>query len=187
MLLGVFGTQEMIIILALILIVYFAIRAAKIKNPSLVTLLVLVAGLAIFLFLYYQKKPTYYNATNAAVYSNPSNRERSPEEISNDLKIKEQSDPTRYFQLADVDNHLNLLGEVVLKGTIACTSQVARFKDVVIEASYYTESNTLLNRERFPRYEVWGPGSRVTYKFSTFPPAHTKKVNVQINSAVPIE
>ena len=103
------------------------------------------------------------------------------------MKLKEQSDPLKYFQLADIDNHPNLIGEWVLKGTIVCTSNVAKFKDVTLEASYYTESNTLLNTERFPRFEIWGPGSRVTYKFKTTPPAYAKKVNVQVVSAVPTE
>jgi hypothetical protein len=152
---------------------------------SLITVLVIVAAAG--LYLYNQNKPGYYNAANNGVYSNPSNRERTSEEIGNDLKLKEQSDPTKYFQLADVDNHFNLMNEIVLKGTVVCTSSVARFKDVKIEASYYSESNTLLGREQFPRYEIWGPGSRVTYKFKTMPPAHTKKVNVQIIGAVPTE
>lgn len=155
---------------------------------STVTSLIIVLAVAVAagFYLYNQNKPDNYNAANNGVYSNPSNSERTAE-IGNDLKSIEQSDPTKYFQLVDVENNLNLANEVVMKGTIVCTSSLARFKDVTIAAFYCSESNTLLGTERILRDETWGPDSRVTYEFKRTPPEHTRKVNVQIFSAVPTE
>jgi hypothetical protein len=186
-LLGVLGTQEILITLILWFIISILIGSI-VKNRTIgFSGGFLITVIALGFYVHYQDKPDYYNAATDRIYSNPSNIEKTAAEMSTDLELKEQSDPLKYFQLMDIDNHPNLLGEQVLKGTIVCTSDVAKFKDVIIEASYYSESNTLLGKEQFTRYEIWIPSSRLTYKFKTTPPAHTRKVYVEIVRAVPTE
>ena len=167
----------------------FQTTNVKRKNNSaayLAIISVIVAGGLLYYFLVYNKQ-NESNESNQPAYNAPANKEKSADEIKEDLGTKERSNPLQYLKITNLETRINLIGETVLEGDIVCTSKIGRFKDVVIQANFYTVSNTFLSSEKFTRYEIWGDGSVIHFKFKTNSPKETKKVELQLVDAVAIE
>lgn len=154
------------------------------KSKSLYWLIFIVVAIGIAIAVYINNNRNSYSIENNSA---PVNQPKTAEEIQEELAANERSNPLKYLEVVDGTFRTNLLDETVLEGTIICTAKIAKFKDVVLEAQFYSTSNTLLKSERFTRYEVWGNGSRVTFKFKTNAPKETKKVGFKIIDAVTAE
>jgi hypothetical protein len=112
-------------------------------------------------------------------------REKTPEELREELAQKESESPAEYLKFTNKEARENMIGETVMEGRIQNTATIAVFKDIVFEANFLAPSGTSLGKEKFTRYELVGPGYGVTYKFKTFAPKETKTVDMRVVSAVP--
>jgi hypothetical protein len=112
-------------------------------------------------------------------------REKTPEELREELAQKESESPAEYLKFTSKEARENLIGEIVIEGRIQNTATIAAFKDIVFEANFIAPSGTSLGTEKFTRYELVGPGYGVTYKFKTIAPKETKTVDMRIVSAIP--
>lgn len=113
-------------------------------------------------------------------------REKTAEEIKQELALKESQSPSEYLKSQSTFRK-NFIGETVLEGRIDNTATMANFKDIVVEATFLAASGTELARQEFTRYEVVGHGYGVTFKFKTFAPEQTNSVAVRVIRAIPVE
>jgi hypothetical protein len=102
----------------------------------------------------------------AACHSNSSPGNFSPSDYQQQkLTIEEQEkqNPLRFLSSGG-EYRQNLFGRFVLDGTIVNSATVATYKDVVIEISFYSKTETLLGTRQHPFYEYFPPGSTKTFQ-----------------------
>lgn len=127
-----------------------------------------------------------YKSQNAGPNSplRPFAREKTPEELKAELRIKENQTPTSYI------NHegtwrKNLLGETVLEGTLSNKATIANFKDIVLNVVWMSKTNTDLKSENFVVYDFVRPGQSIKYKIKTYAPSAVANIRVGVASATP--
>ncbi len=107
---------------------------------------------------------------------------KTPEELRQELLELEQQNPKDYL-VNDGTFRENLLGEMVLEGTVANSATMAEFKDVVLSITWLSKTETELGSTEETMYEFIGPGKSVAYKFKFFAPNDTKRVRVTVKNA----
>jgi hypothetical protein len=95
---------------------------------------------------------------------------------------KEQKSPASFLLVSSTDKH-NLIGQTVVKGTIANTARMCVYFDMEIELSYLSKTGTLLMKQNETIYETVTPGNKVKFKAKEFAPKNTDKVLLKIVSA----
>ena len=90
---------------------------------------------------------------------------------------------TKRFLTVEGNDRKNLLGQTVIKGTIANKATVASYKDVDIELSFYSETGALLLRDHEVIYKVIAPGSSQSFKTKILAPKGTDSVAMKIVAA----
>ena len=104
------------------------------------------------------------------------------EQTKENLGETEKKDPKRFLSVEGQDRK-NLLGQRVIKGTISNKATVARFKDVDIELSFYSQTGALLEKDHEVIYETIAPGSSTNFKTKYFAPKGTDSVAMKIAGA----
>lgn len=102
----------------------------------------------------------------AACHSSTSPGSFSPasyEEQKLSIEENEKQNPLRFLS-AGGEYRKNMLGRFVLDGTIVNSATVATYKDVVIEISFYSKTETLLGTKQHSFYEYNPPGSTKTFQ-----------------------
>ena len=161
------------------------------NRTALIALLVIVIGVAVTLFVLNRNSGSDYREDNNRSYeydSPPAPKVKSSAEAEQDLASIESENPVKYLVVKGATFRRNLIGEVVLEGSIKNKAKVAAFKDVVIEAEYLSISNTVLDTEKFTKYETWQSGSEIQFKFKTsLPTKEVKQVRVTVVDAVALQ
>jgi hypothetical protein len=106
----------------------------------------------------------------------------SYEEHKLTLKEQEEQDPLRFLS-SDGTYQPTLLGRWRLNGTISSSATVARYKDVMIEIKFYSETETLLGTSNHTFYEYFEPGSTKNFSFKVDGYPGTQKIGWSILSA----
>jgi len=101
------------------------------------------------------------------------------------LTLKEQESlyPTSFIK-SDGTYRRNLIGEWVMEGSVTSKATVANYKDVVLNISYYSKTNTLIGSEQHTLYEYLAPGSTVQFKIKSFGYKGTSGIGVEVEDAV---
>lgn len=73
----------------------------------------------------------------------------SYEKSKETLAQKEAKNPTRFLVVTASDKK-NLIGQTVIKGTIANTATVCWYKDIVLKMSFYSKTKVLLEEGMKP-------------------------------------
>lgn len=124
-------------------------------------------------------------ANNKTTYASPFDAtQKSPEELKIDLAQTEKQAPLNYIQ-GSTAHHKNLLGEMVIHGTLSNSATLAVFKDVVMQADFISKTNTLITSQKFTVYELIKPGQTVEFKQKTFVPKDVQDVQITIVGATP--
>ena len=106
----------------------------------------------------------------------------SYEKTKETLAEKEKKDPTSFLTVAGNDKH-NLLGQMVMKGTITNKATVATYKDVDVELTFFSKTGTLLETDKETVYEVIAPGQTKKFKTKYFAPKGSDSVGFKILGA----
>lgn len=118
-------------------------------------------------------------------YSTPQ-REKTPEELKEELASKERNNPGVYLSVKG-RYRKNLIGETVIEGEITNNATVAVFKDIKFVAEFLAPSETSLGKEFFTKYEILRPGKQISFKVKTFAPKQTETLSLGIAEATPVE
>lgn len=74
------------------------------------------------------------------------------------LEEIEKQDPLKFLS-SNGTCRQNFFGRFVIQGIIINTATIAVYKDVVLEVSFYTKTETLLGTKQYNLYEFYPPGS----------------------------
>jgi hypothetical protein len=110
----------------------------------------------------------------------------SYEETKMTLEEKEKQNPIS-FLLTDGTYRKALTGGWVLKGTISNSATIATYKDVVLEISFYSKTNTHLGTTQETVYEFFPAGQTKEFKLKTKAYKGTNAISWNIISATPAE
>lgn len=164
----------------------------KSKLPLIIILVAIVAGIAGY-FIWKQNNPTYepdMPATGDTSFVPQQQaapvREKTPEELRQELALKEQSSPVEYLSLSGTYRK-NLIGETVLEGTITNNATVAVFKDIVVKAGFIAPSGTVVGEKNFTVYVMLGPSQSSPFKVKVSAPKQSSSVSMDVVDAVAVE
>lgn len=131
--------------------------------------------LIIILFILSCNNNSNYESTTPATY----------EEKRQSLAEIEQENPTNFLKVEGTYRE-NLVGRWVLEGSIFNTATTARYKDVVLEITYYSKTNTYLGSETKVFYEYFEPNSEKKFKIKVDGYGGTEKIGYNISSAIAV-
>ncbi len=72
-------------------------------------------------------------------------------------------------------------------GTIKNSATIAKFKDVVVVITYYSQTDTKIKSEEKVYYEFYPPNSSTTFELKVYPPEEMAKFGLEIKSATAAE
>ncbi len=104
------------------------------------------------------------------------------EKTKESLQEKEEKNPQN-FLFAEGHNKRNLLGQIVIKGSLTNKASVAVFKDVDINLSFYSKTHALLEQDKETIFEVLRPGESKNFKTKYFAPKGTDSVALAVLGA----
>ena len=104
------------------------------------------------------------------------------EQTKETLEQTEKKNPKRFLSV-EGHNKKNLLRQTVIKGTISNKATVAKYKDIDVEISFYSETGALLQRDHEVVYKSLAPGSSVDFRYVTTKPKGTDSLALKISGA----
>lgn len=104
------------------------------------------------------------------------------EQTKETLDQTEKKNPKRFLSVEGNDRK-NLIGQLVIKGTVTNNATVASYKDVDVELSFFSKTGALLEKDHEVIYETLAPGSRTNFKTKYFAPKGTDSVAMKIVGA----
>lgn len=106
----------------------------------------------------------------------------SYEETKMSLEDKERSNPVAF--LSDESTYRNnFIGEWVLEGYIRNSATSVTYKDVVLNITYYSKTDTELGSEQKVIYDFFAPGRSKPYKVKTIGYQGTSSVAIDVIGA----
>lgn len=114
-------------------------------------------------------------------------RQKSPEELRQELKVKEQKSYMDYLTVEYKLDKAFWSGNDIITGTINNSASIARFKDVVLTITFFTGTDTELKSADYVIYKFSEPNSKTPFEIRTNSPNATKKIGVRVNRAIPID
>ena len=120
--------------------------------------------------------------------SNSSKKEEdknSYESAKTTLLNKEKKNPGNFLTVSGHDKH-NLIGQMVIKGSITNKATVASYKDVDVKLEFYSKTGTLLETDHETVYEEIAPGESKSFKTKYFAPKGSDSVALHVVSAKPL-
>lgn len=113
------------------------------------------------------------------------NSRLSYEEAKYTIEQEEKMYPASFLHV-DGTSRKNFIGEWVLEGKISNTATVAKYKDVILNVSYYSKTETHLGTEKQILYDFFNPGTKVKFKIKSFGYKGAKSIKVDIVDATAI-
>jgi len=128
---------------------------------------------------------------------NNSNKEKTTKELKQELKIREVIEFKNYLsvtaslkenitQKPDLFHHTKTDGYII-SGAVKNSSMLAKFKDVVIDVTYYSETQTVIDSQRYIMYKYFNPTTETPFAYKVYPPAGFSSFQIEISNAVPVE
>jgi len=111
---------------------------------------------------------------------------KSENELRQELKQKEQQDFGKYIT-GNYQTRKNIIGEQIVEGTLTNTADLSTFKDVVLEVTFLSKTQTPLNVQNHIVYELLTPKKSVAFKIKTIAPSATQGCSMRIINATPVE
>lgn len=124
----------------------------------------------------------FFFSCNESDSKKAANEKDSYEKTKESLQKKEIQSPENFLMVAGHDRH-NLLGQMVVKGTIINKATVAVYKDVDVKLEFYSKTGTLLETDKETVYEIIAPGQSKNFKTKYFAPKGTDSVALAITGA----
>jgi hypothetical protein len=127
-------------------------------------------------------------------------RQKTPEELKMELLLQENNSPLTYLE-ADATMHEDQVqtrraglfhdaeyspdGNTITV-TIKSTATIAKFKDVILAVTYYSQTDTPIETQNFTVYEFFKPNSSIRTQLKVYPPQAMKKFGIEIKGATPV-
>ncbi len=106
----------------------------------------------------------------------------SYEKAKENLADKEKKDPKNFLIVSGNDKH-NLIGQMVIKGTVTNKATVATYKDVDVQLTFFSKTGALLETDKETVYETLAPGGSKKFKTKYFAPKGSDSVALEILGA----
>lgn len=146
-----------------------------------------IIGVIALIIIYNNAKPNSDNPYDPPFPDSSATREKTPEELRQELEIMEKENPLKYLK-ASLTRRKNLLGENVFEGTISNNASTATFKDITVNVVYLSKTRSVIGYHDFIVYETIGPKQTVEIKKAKFfPPSDTDEYKVDIVSAIAVD
>lgn len=110
---------------------------------------------------------------------------KSAGDLKQELRQREIEQIPSYL-MVNATARSNFLGEKVIEGTIASSSSVTVFKDVVLEITFISKTVTPISVTRQIVYDIISPNTKIPFKIKTFAPQGTASFSVRVIGATPI-
>jgi hypothetical protein len=98
------------------------------------------------------------------------------------LKDKEIKNPQSFLTVTGSNKH-NLVGQTVVRGTVANKATVAVYKDLDMQLDFYSKTGALLETDKETVYEVIPPGQSKSFKIKYFAPKGSDSVALKVLDA----
>ena len=108
------------------------------------------------------------------------------EDTKQTLLEKEKSTPTIFLEVTGTYRK-NLIDQLVLEGTISNNATLATYKDVVLNITYYSKTQTELGSEKKTVFDFFKPATKKDFKIKVSGYEETESVGLDIISATPTE
>lgn len=146
----------------------------------------LIAVLAFAIFFYIKNKTPETEPILQPDSQSQSSDTKSPVELKKSLLEIERDSPTDYLS-AEFTFRKNLISEMVLEGTISNSATLANFKDVKINITWLSKTNSELESKEYTIYELVSAKGSATFKLKElFYPKETKGVSMKILGATSV-
>ena len=122
-----------------------------------------------------------FNACNSKAKNEVAEKD-GYEKAKESLKEKEKKNPSLFLKVTSKDKH-NLIGQMVIKGTIDNNAKLCVYKDVELELSFFSKTGVLLEKDNEKIYEVIEPGKSADFKTKYFAPKGTDSVGIRVLGA----
>lgn len=109
--------------------------------------------------------------------------EKESYQLTKDELLKKEQKNPQNFLVVSGHNKKNLVGQTVIRGSVANKASVATFKDVDIKLSFYSKTKALLETDKETVYETVAPGSSKDFKTKYFAPKGTDSVSLEVLGA----
>ena len=177
------------------------VQPKKKSNTGLILGIVGAVAIVFLIVIFNQNNSANYDGGASNTYVEPPH-EKTPEELRQELHEKEKVSPLTYLKIEDAKMEVNkvktrdegLFNNAEysddgwnISANIKSTATMAKFKDVVVKVSYFSETGTLLSSEDFIQYEFYEPNSVTPIFLKVYPPESFNKFNVEIKSATGIQ
>ena len=97
----------------------------------------------------------------------------------------EQSSPASYLDVASGDAQQNLVGQMVIKGSITNSASHTNYKDAIIRVTFYSATESEIDSKEYVIYEYFPYGSKKEFKLKVDKPKATKSYNITAIGATP--
>ncbi len=104
------------------------------------------------------------------------------EQVKETLADKEKNNAAR-FLIVNGRHRKNIIGQMVVIGTITNHATVSWYKDVALHLSFYSKTAIKLDEGLETVYEKIAPGKTVKFKTKYFVPKGTDSVAISVNKA----
>ena len=104
------------------------------------------------------------------------------EQTKETLEVTEKKNPTRFLSVSGFDRR-NLIGQMVIKGTLTNNAKIASYKDVDIELKFFSKTGALLEKDHEVIYETIAPGASLKFKTKYFAPKGTDSIALKVLAA----
>ena len=102
------------------------------------------------------------------------------------LRDKEIKSPQNFLTVTGNNKH-NLVGQMVIKGTVVNKATVAVYKDVDVQLDFYSKTGALLETDKETVYETIHPGQSKSFKTKYFAPRGSDSVALKVLDAKIVE
>ncbi len=110
-------------------------------------------------------------------------REKTPAELRQELRIKENNNPKSYLSVTYSLDFGFFSGKDIINGNINNSASIATYKDVVLNVTFRTATNTDIYSESYVIYKYFKPNTSTNFKLKVNSPNGTKKIHVSISTA----
>jgi hypothetical protein len=130
----------------------------------------------------------------------PSERPKTPEELKMELLAHEQQEPLTYLSIeasmqADEVKTRNagLFHDAeyspdgnTIHGTIINSATLAKYKDIVLTITFYSQTETAVESLEKVIYEFYSPNTATPFELKVYPPETMAKFGIEIKGATAV-
>ena len=163
---------------------------------NLKTILAVLALIIATLLLIELKKSKTHSAAAVKTVNQPSQTPASQPALSQSIKSSslvrkdarqiEIDNPVAYIR-GEINWRKNLVGSIILEGTLSNSATLVNFKDPVILVTWLSKSNESIGTARYSVDKYLPAGETISYKLKVSPPSKIAGVRMSVVSATPAQ